>query len=43
MGPEVQTFFPELKLGLRCRRLWKFDVRDRAQGQFLNRTVIKPF
>ena len=43
MGPEVQTFIPQLKLGLQCRLWWEFDVRDRSQGQILTLTTVKPF
>lgn len=43
IGPELQTFFPELKLGLQCRSWWEFGVRDRPVGHITTVTFVKPF
>lgn len=43
MGPEVQAFFPKLKLGLQARSWWEFAVKDRTQGHILTVTFVKPF
>lgn len=43
IGPEVQYFSPEHKVGFHFRYWWEFDARDRPEGTIMTLTLVKPF
>ena len=43
IGPEVHYFFVEQKFGIHLRAWWEFGARDRAQGEIITLTLVKPF
>jgi hypothetical protein len=42
IGPEIQYFSPELKVGYHFRFWWEFDAVDRSEGTIATLTIVKP-
>jgi len=43
VGPEIQYFSAKYKLAYQFRYWWEFAARDRAEGQIMCFTLVKPF
>jgi hypothetical protein len=43
IGPEIQYFSSDNKMGFHLRHEWEFDVRNRSKGQLTTLTFVFPF
>ena len=43
IGPEINAFFPSVKLVVSLRSQWEFEAEDRSEGQMTTLTITKIF